>query len=166
MSTLIDWWGALPVALKIFLLSLLPFTELRASIPIGILVYKVSALESFFWSVMGSILPVPFIYLFLKWAVVFLMKKSTFFHQLFSWWFSSVRKKFDPSYKKWGIFALALFVAVPLPGTGAWAGTAAAYLFSLDFKKSFWAICAGVIAAGISVLLVTFGVFNFSKLFN
>jgi uncharacterized membrane protein len=61
---------------------------------------------------------------------------------------------------KWGYFALMFFVAIPLPGTGVWAGTAVAWMMNLDRWRSFAAIAAGTVIAGLLVLLVSFGVFS------
>lgn len=163
MNTIVFFWIGLPSFLKVFLLAMLPVTELRASIPIGILVYKMPVASVLLWSVLGDILPVIFIYFFLKWFTDILSKKSVFFEHFFSWWFGKVEKKFGHAYHHWGVLALIFFVALPLPGTGAWTGIVAAYLFKLPFKKSFLAIIIGALIAGLLVTLATLGIFNFIK---
>ena len=145
---------------------MLPLTELRASIPVGILAYQMTPLAAFWWSVLGDIVPVIFIYFLLRGLVGWLRAHFSFFDRLFSWWFRRIERKFAPAYRHWGIWALFIFVALPLPGTGAWAGITAAYLLSLNFQKSFLAIAAGAATAGLLVTLATLGVFNLFGLFT
>ena len=57
-------------------------------------------------------------------------------------------------------FALFLFVAIPIPGTGAWTGTLAASILNLDFKKTIIAIIAGILVAGLIMLLISLGLFR------
>ncbi|HGY12002.1 MAG TPA: ligand-binding protein SH3, partial [Desulfobacterales bacterium] len=88
-----------------------------------------------------------------------LMEKSKFFNKFFTWVFTRTRKRFTTKAAKYGTFiTLVLFVAIPLPITGAWTGTAAAFLFGIPFKKSFTAILIGVLIAGVVVTLTTIGI--------
>jgi len=68
----------------------------------------------------------------------FLMKKFAFANRFFTWLFQRTQAKITASYKKYSCWALALFVAVPLPFTGAWTGSIAAYLLRLSKKKLFF----------------------------
>ena len=61
---------------------------------------------------------------------------------------------------RWGYLALVFFVAIPFPGTGAWSGTMVAWAMGLDRTKSFFAIAAGVVIAGLVVLFISLGFFN------
>ena len=73
-----------------------------------------------------------------------------------------IRRKADKLEKKmdnWGFLALALFVAVPLPGTGAWTGTLVAWVLGLERWKSFLAIALGVTIAGLIILFASLGIF-------
>ena len=73
--------------------------------------------------------------------------------------FARTRKRFSVKAEKYGKFiALVLFVAIPLPITGAWTGSAAAFLFGIPFSRSFPAVIIGVLIAGIVVTLTTVGI--------
>ncbi|MFH1768264.1 MAG: small multi-drug export protein [Candidatus Omnitrophota bacterium] len=112
-----------------------------------------------FFSLIGNILPViPLLFIF-----------KHFFHKLegtkviggfFKWWFGSVSRR-SRVVDKWGFWGLVLFVAIPLPVTGAWTGTVAATLFNFEMKKGFIAISLGVIIAGIIVTLASLGIGSF-----
>ena len=67
--------------------------------------------------------------------------------------------KIEDDMDKWGYFALMFFVAIPLPGTGVWTGTMAAWAMGLDRWRSFAAIAAGTVIAGLLVLLISLGIF-------
>ncbi|MBQ6593712.1 small multi-drug export protein [Candidatus Saccharibacteria bacterium] len=151
--------------LLILLISMVPLIELRGAIPIAVgmdlglpewLVLTVASL--------GNILPVPIIYLFArkflewgsnrKWPPIknfcqFCLKKG-----------NRAGDKLLSEAKSGVYFALFLFVAVPIPGTGAWTGTLAASILNLDFKKTVIAITAGILVAGLIMLLVSLGVFK------
>jgi len=96
-----------------------------------------------------------------------------FLHEMFmrSRWYRAVvgrvlkrlqRKVDKVGYKmdRWGYLALMFFVAVPLPGSGAWSGTMVAWIMGLDRFKSFVAISAGIVIAGLIVLLLSLGIFS------
>lgn len=151
--------------LLVLLVSMVPLIELRGAIPIAIGM-DIGLPE---WAVLiialiGNIIPAPIIYLFaqkvLKWG-----EKSRWkpFKQFCDFCLDKGRKAGDKLLKKAknGVyFALFLFVAVPIPGTGAWTGTLAASILDLDFKKTMLAIISGVLVAGLIMLLVSLGVFK------
>ena len=143
------------------LIAMLPIAELRGAIPIALGVYDLSVPTSYFLSVVGNLIPVVFVLLWLEPVSVFLRKKSKAFEKFFNWLFERTRKKFTKKYEKWGYFALILFVAIPLPVTGAWTGSIAAFLFGIPFKKAFPLIIVGVLIAGIVVTLASLGVLSF-----
>jgi len=145
----------LPPELATVLTAMLPIGELRASIPIAIMSYGLSEVSAFFWSFVGNMIPVPFILLFIGRVSDFLMKRSKFFEKFFNWLFARTRRKFADNYEKYELMALTLFVAIPLPVTGAWTGCLAAFLFDIPFKKSIWSIALGVVIAGVIVTLIT-----------
>lgn len=140
-----------------FLIAMLPIAELRASIPIALGVYDLNVFASFFISVAGNILPVVLILWFIEPLSIWLSKHSKFFNKFFDWLFERTRKKLSANYKKWGVLALTVFVAIPLPATGAWTGAAAAFLFGIPYRKSLPAITLGVMIAGVVVTLLSLG---------
>lgn len=140
-----------------FIVSMIPIIELRGAIPIG------QGMGLGFWpcyiiSVIGNMLPVPIILLFVR-EVLGWMKKVRPLDKIAIW----VENKADKhsgkvtKYATWGLF---LFVAIPLPGTGAWTGALIAALLNMRMKKALPFIFAGVLAAGLIVSLLTFGVIS------
>ncbi len=144
--------------LYIFIISMLPFVELRGSIPLGIY-WGFPPWMVFLAAILGNMLPVPFILLFLE-GLEKILRKSEKISNFLDWLFDRTYKKADKKVRRWEYIALIFFVAVPLPGTGAWTGSLIAYLFKFDIKKSFGAIFLGVIIAGLLVLAASLGIFN------
>ena len=132
--------------------------ELRGSIPLAIEIYGLSPWSAYLWSVLGNITPIIFIILFLNKLSDYLIHNVYFFNRFFIWLFERTRSNFDKKLKYWDELALFVFVAIPLPMTGVWAGTAAAFIFGIKLKKSFPLIVLGSAAAGLIVLFLTLGV--------
>jgi uncharacterized membrane protein len=147
----------LPPELATLLMAMLPVTELRLAIPFAIGVLKMPIWQAFIFSVIGNIIPAVIIVWFLKPLADWLSAKSKFFHRFFTWWFERTIKNFSTKYEKYGLWALMLFVAIPLPVTGAWTGAIAAFLFNIPRKKAIFFIFLGVIIAGVIVSLLTTG---------
>lgn len=140
--------------IKVFLLAMTPIGELRAAIPVAVAIYKLNWVLAYFVAVIGNLVPVILLLLFLKPISKWLSKRSKIFQRFFDWLFKKTRKRGEAKIKKYGYFALMLFVAVPLPITGGWTGSLMAFLFNAPFKKAFPAIAAGVLIAGLIVLAV------------
>jgi uncharacterized membrane protein len=145
--------------LYIFIISMFPFLELRGSIPLGIY-WGLDPLLVFFVAILGNMVPVPFILLFLE-GLEKILRKSEKMARLLDWIFERTYKKANEKVRRWEYVALIFFVAIPLPGTGAWTGSLIAYLFKFNIKKSFIAIFLGVIIAGVIVLATSLGIFQF-----
>lgn len=147
----------LPPQLATFIIAMLPVTELRASIPFAIFHLNLSYYESFIYSVLGVIVP-SFLIIYAVGPVSrFLMKKSKLAERFFNWLFERTRKKFKDKYADWGNLALMIFVAIPLPATGVWTGSLAAWLFGINKKESLTYISLGAFISGIIVLLISLG---------
>ena len=140
------------------LVAMIPIAELRVSLPLALGTYDFSLFSAFFYSFIGNMIPVFFILWFLEPVSNFLIKHSRFFRKFFDWLFERTRRRFKKSSKRYGVLiALMLFVAIPLPVTGAWTGSVAAFLFGVSYRKAILAIALGVIVAGIIVSSVYFG---------
>lgn len=138
-------------ALITFLISMIPVIELRGAIPYGIS-QGLSPWLAFVLSVVGNMLPVPFILLFIR--------------KIFEWmkrfsWMAKIAEKFEAraakksgTVKKSEIIGLCILVAIPLPGTGAWTGALVAALMDMRIKRALPTIFVGVIIAGIAVSLI------------
>jgi len=105
---------------------------------------------------LANILVIPFV-LFLFDKVLDLLEKIKFMKKLTNW-FKAKTLKHKGMIEKYGYLGILLFVAVPLPGSGAWTGCFLATLLDLDKKKSFWAALGGVFLAGIIMLIFSYGI--------
>ena len=144
--------------LYLFLVAMLPIAELRGAIPLGIY-WGLSPILVFIIAIIGNMVPVPLILLFLE-GIEKYLRKSEKMARALDWLFERTYKKADEKVRRWEYLALILFVAIPLPGTGAWTGSLIAYLFKFDIKKSMLSIFAGVLIAGAIVLIASLGFFN------
>ena len=143
-----------------FLASLLPIIECRG----GMIIAKAASIpffKAFFLCYLGNMIPIPFILLFIKQIFKFMKQ-----HHILTGFIEKLEGKTAKNqdkvlrYKQWG---LLLFIAIPLPGTGAWTGTLAASILNMGLKKSALACMGGVILAGIIMgILSTLGVAAFA----
>lgn len=155
-STLAELFKSGGKEVAIFIISLLPILELRGGL-IAARILGVEFIKAFIICYIANILPVPFILLFINWIFNKMSKwKPT--KKIVDWLSNKTLKKKD-QIDKYGYFGLFLFVGIPLPGTGAWTGSLLAILLNLDKKKSFITIAIGVLAAGIIMSLLSYGIF-------
>ena len=135
--------------LKVLLIAASPIAELRLAIPLAINTFGFPWYYALPLAIIGNLLPVPFILLFLDTATR-LLSKVALFNRMLNWLFERTRRRgrIIERYKRIG---LALFVAIPLPVTGAWTGSLAAALFGLSLKHAFLSIIVGVFIAGVIV---------------
>ena len=141
--------------LLVFIVSMLPIVELRGAIPLGV-VLGMNSWELLGLALLGNMLPIPFI-IFCARPIVNYFLKTKLFRPIGNWLEEKVRKHSDKvlKYEVWGLF---LFVAIPLPGTGAWTGALVAAMMEMRLKDALPAIFVGVVVAAIIVAMVTCGV--------
>ncbi len=150
------------------ILSMLPIVELRGGLPLAIIYaneHGIPILSVFLLIVAANILVIFLIFYFFD-HIHHLLLKNKFYNKFFESYIGRVRKKtekFEKKYSTMGFLALTIFVAIPLPGTGAWTGCVISWLLGLDRKKSILGIALGVIIAGILMLL---GTLSFINLFS
>lgn len=135
--------------LTVFGVAASPIAELRGAIPLAILHYDFPWYYAYLVAVIGNLLPVPFILLFLK-TVIRLLSKVGFLNRLINWFFASARRR-GRIVERYERIGLVLFVAVPLPITGAWTGSLVAVLLGLKFRHAFLSVFAGILIAGTVV---------------
>ena len=123
--------------LAVFLTSMLPIIELRGALPLAINVFSISWPKAFLIAYVGNMIPAPFI-LWLLAPAVRLLSKIRIFERFFTWLFDRTRKKSNKMIERYEEIGLVAFVAIPLPGTGAWTGALIAFLFGLDFTQYDW----------------------------
>ncbi len=146
--------GTLPKELIVFIVSMIPILELRGSIlAAGFL--KMEFLSTFIIAVIGNILPIPFILLFID--KIFAWLKKTRLKNIVEKLERRALSKSD-QITKYGKVGLFLFVAIPLPGTGAWTGSLVASLLRMKIKDSLPWIFLGIVAAGLIMSLLSFGI--------
>ncbi len=138
-----------PPYLTTFVISMLPIFELRGSIPIGINYFRLDPVVVYLMSIVGNMIPIFFILLFFD-GVVRLLSRNAYLKKLLDLLFERTRKK-TKLVEKYEELALIFFVAIPLPITGAWTGSLAAYLVGLKFWKSILCIFMGVLISSIIV---------------
>ena len=183
--------SALPKELYVFIISMLPIVELRGAIPVGAAL-NIPFYLNYLIAVVGNLLPVPFILMFIP-KILDFMVRFKFFRPVVEWLRKKADKNSGKILKtkgsengenvegesaegesgaeedkkekmSWGIFtALMIFVAVPLPGTGAWTGSLVAALFNLPKRYSFLAATLGVMISGVIMCLASYGVLGFLK---
>ena len=146
--------------LKTILLAIAPVNELRGTIPIAISLWHIAPLKALFLAWIGNMLPIFFLLWFWKNLAGYLMKKSRAINRFFNWLFVRTRRRFYKKYSLYGDLALILLVAIPLPFTGAWTGTVAAFVFGIPYRRSLWLIFIGVVIAGLVVTLGTLGILS------
>lgn len=144
--------------LKTLFLAMTPVGELRVALPVAITVFKINFWLAYCISVAGNMIPVLLIAFLLEPISNFLSEKSKFFNKFFKNLFHITRKKHSKKFEVFEELALILFVAVPLPMTGAWSGMLAAFVFGIKPQKSIPLILLGVMIAGLIVGFLTLGI--------
>ena len=139
--------------LEVFFLATTPIGELRAAIPVAIVDLDISWPLAFIVAYAGNLLPVPFILVFLG-PVSRLLSRVRLFRLILEWIFERSRRR-GGIVERYGTIGLVLFVAIPLPVTGAWTGSLVAFLLGLDFWRALPAIALGVFIAGVIVTSLT-----------
>ena len=149
--------------LWVFFISMLPIIELRGAIPVG------AALGLPIWlnyllCVVGNFLPVPFILLFIG-KILNWMKGVKHLDKI-ALWLEAKAQKHSAKVMRGVAVGLFLFVAIPLPGTGAWTGSLVAALFKMRKRYALPAVLCGVLAAGVIMTLGSYAVVGLFEIFT
>ena len=143
--------------LWVFLISMIPIIELRGAIPLGA-AFGLPWWQNYLIAVVGNLLPVPIILLFVKSVLNWMSKcRVKLFNKIANKMYEKAEKNRD-KIERYAFWGLTLFVAIPLPATGAWTGTLVAALFDMKFWKSLLSALIGVMIAGVVMTLVSYGV--------
>ena len=158
-ETLANWFvenlsGTLSREIIVAIVSMLPILELRGGIIAGFAM-GMEWLPTFIIAYIANLIPIPFILLFIRF--IFKVLRQTPLKGVVDWCERKADSKSEQirKYAYWGVY---LFVAVPLPGTGAWMGALISVLLNMDAKKTFPVICLGVLTAGIIMSVLSYGV--------
>ncbi|MBD9283042.1 MAG: small multidrug export protein [Clostridiales bacterium] len=134
---------------------MVPVVELRGAIPFGV-VRGLNLWTAIIASVLGNLVPVPFIILFIRrifaWMRAHMPKLDGLVTRM-----EKKAEKNRAAVEKYAFWGLAILVAIPLPGTGAWTGALVAAMMEMRLKRAFPAIVIGVVIAGVIVSIVTYG---------
>lgn len=144
--------------LTVFIISLMPILELRGGL-IAASILGLSPLRSYIISIIGNIIPVPFILWFIN-SILNFMRNSKRLSKIAKWLDKKVEKH-RSQIEKYGFWGLVLFVGIPLPGTGAWTGCLVASVLEMNRKKSFIAVMIGIFIASIIMMILSFGLLKF-----
>ncbi len=151
-------------ALVLLIISATPIIELRGAIPVGAS-QGLPFWETFALCVIGNMIPIPFIILFAR-KIISWLKNTKHFSRPISWLEQHVLKKSSSLYKyKYHLVGLALFVAIPLPGTGAWTGAILAALLDIRIQWALPTIFFGVVVAAFIVSGMSYGFIHAISLF-
>jgi uncharacterized membrane protein len=157
-DVLLGWLSGIPAEIQMMVLSAFPLTELRGSIPIAFLnaQWMWPWWKIYLLAVAGNMLPVPFILWFLG-PVSRFLSRWKFFERFFNRLFERARRRAGTKIEKYEALGLTLFVAIPLPVTGAWTGCVAAFLFGIPTRIAIPSIALGVAIAGAIITLIMSG---------
>lgn len=143
--------------MKVLLTAALPVLELKAALPLGIGL-GMNPWHAFLTSYLGSILPVPFLFLLIRPLFIKFKSLRHLKARIERLEEKTIRK--SKNIQKYGAWGLFLFVAIPLPGTGVWTGTLGAVLLDVRFKWAFPAIVCGNLVAGLIILILSQGIYT------
>ena len=143
------------------IISMLPIIELRGAIPIGVGVLGLPIHTAAIISLIGNMLPVPLIIIFIRKIFGWMQKKSRRLGRWADRLEQKAKSKGSKLYRS-ELIGLMIFVAIPLPGTGAWTGALIAAMLDIRLRAALPAIGAGVIIAGTLITGITYG---FASLF-
>lgn len=153
IDAIINLTSKMSPELATIIVAALPIAELRGSIPLAILQFKFTWIKAFMLSVFGNMLPIIPWLLFLNYAQEKLMR-FRIMNIFFTWLFNRTRRK-GKIIEEYETLGLMIFVAIPLPMTGAWTGAIAAFIFGVKFRHAILAIFYGVLVAGVIVTILT-----------
>jgi len=156
---LLDTAVKLSPKLVTVIIASLPVSELRGAIPYALAAGGMSWKEAYVLAVVGNFIPVIPILLLLESVSTWLMR-FPLGERFFSWLFARTRRR-GKLIERFEVLGLMLFVAIPLPVTGAWTGCVAAFLFKVRLRLAIPSILAGIMIAGVIVTLASLGVISF-----
>ncbi len=136
------------------LLSVVPISELRGAIPFAV-ANGISPVTAYFFAVFFNALVGPIVFIFLN-SFHKLFSRMSWYNRIFESFVDRTRLKVEDKINRFGYLGVALFVAIPLPITGAWTGTLGAWIFGLQKRKTILAVILGVSISGLIVSLITF----------
>lgn len=141
----------------VMICAMIPIIELRGAIPLGAAL-GLPWWVSYLFAVLGNMIPIPFILLFIKKIIGWMTQSRIKFFNKFGGWLTRKAEKNRERIEKFSFWGVCLFVAIPLPVTGAWTGSLVAATIDMKPHKAFLSCLLGVMLAGVIMTLASYGV--------
>lgn len=151
--------------LGVLICAMFPIIELRGAIPLGAFL-ELPWWQNYLLSVLGNMIPVPFILLFIQKIIGWMQKSRVKFFVKIGDWLMKKAEKNRGKIEKFSFWGVALFVAIPLPVTGAWTGSLVASVIGMNRWKAFFSALIGVMIAGVIMTLASYGVVKAFQIFE
>ena len=139
--------------IAVIVLTFMPIFELRASIPYGLLVAEIPLQVLLPIVVLVNWLVAPVMYFFMRYILVF-VRRWGWFDRLWQKYTAKAQRKAEKVMETWGLWGLALFIGIPLPGSGVYTGAVVAFVLGVSLRQFIWVALAGVCIAALAVTLV------------
>lgn len=156
-DAILQFVNGIPAELAVLLLAFAPIVELRAALPVALGVYQMPLIKAFPLVILGNMLPALLIIYGWGALVDYVSKHWPWLSRQMDKWYQKTQGQWDKKIEKYGPWALILFVAIPLPGSGVWSGSLAAWIFGINKRNALLAILAGAILSGVVVTILTYG---------
>lgn len=153
MHAVADFTHGFPAWLAVVLITLIPALELRASIPYGVLATSLPLWQVLLLAIATNWLIAPLVYVLLK-LLLKLLLRWPWFNRVWERYSQRVLKRIHASVETWGSWGLAMFIGIPLPGTGVYTGAVGAYLLGMSMRRFLLVALAGVLIAGVIVTVI------------
>ncbi len=153
-----ELFSIFPPQLATLFIAMLPLGEINGALPVALLYYKLDPVSAYIFAVIGNTIPAFFILGLLGPLSGYLIERFEIARRFFTWLFNRTRHKFTGKYERWGAVALISFIAIPVPGAGAWTASVAAFLFGIPKKRALVYIFLGDVVAGFVVMGMTLGI--------
>jgi len=160
IEQILAYFSDIPPQLAVFLITMLPIGENRVAIPVALGVYHLPIWQVMFLTTIGDIFIAALILFCFQKINNWLEGRISLVDRFFNWLFTRTEKKFAKKYEVWGEVALMIFVAIPLPVTGAWTGSFAAWMFGINPWRALLFISLGVILSSGIIILASLGLIN------
>jgi uncharacterized membrane protein len=153
--------------ISVIVTGMLPIFEVRGALLLAFFYYNFSPIKAYLLSVFGNLLPIIPVFLSLTFFTEYFAHKIYFLNRFLNWLYEKTRERHGDHFESYRFATLALFifVAIPIPFTGAWSGILAAIVFGIPFWKAVTAIASGVLVSGAIVMAISLFGMNIEKYF-
>jgi len=143
--------------LSVAVTAMLPVLELRGSIPLGVIIFGMNPFITVVLSIVAMMITTVLWFLFLRYITDWARSLHPTIDKFFEWLFAKTYHRHNANFERWGSWALMIFVATPLPFTGAWTGALLAHLFGIKFVRAMVFIVIGLLITGLIMVAISLG---------